>query len=281
MDNQMSLKNNAFATRQNYIRGVRSLILHYHKLPEECTVDEIKSYLVNERDKKGHCSSTVNLRVCGLKYYFRYVVNRLDLVVKIPNPRIQKYDTEILTLEELKKLQRCCRDMRQVLILNMLYDTGIRVRELIRLRASDFDKHHRTIAIRNSKGNQTRVVHYGEELRITLNKYCKSRGGVPSNTLLESYKEKEKPLTLRGVQYIVRQIVKRSGIKKKISPHTFRHTYAVHYLNSGGTLFHLQKLLGHANLTTTLHYLKYAKLPETKTLSVLDNLITLTSKAVK
>jgi site-specific recombinase XerD len=72
------------------------------------------------------------------------------------------------------------------------------------------------------------------------------------------------------VQFIVRQIAKRSGIKKKISPHTFRHTYAVHYLNAGGSLFHLQKLLGHENITTTLHYLKYAKLAEGTRRSILD-----------
>jgi len=269
----MSLKNNAFATRQNYIRGVRDLILHFQRLPENCSVDEIKAFLVHQRDHKNFSSSTINTRVCGLKYYFRFVVHRLDLVVKIPNPRIQKYDTEILNFEEIKILRRCCRDMRQMLILNLLYDTGIRVREVIRLRPSDFDKHHRTITIRNSKGNKTRVVHYGEELRNVLNEYCKTRGSVPVNTLLESYKEKEKPLSMRGVQYIVRQIVKRSGIKKKISPHTFRHTYAVHHLNCGGSIFHLQMLLGHANITTTLHYLKYAKLPDGIILSVLDYLL--------
>ena len=102
------------------------------------------------------------------------------------------------------------------------------------------------------------------------NKYVKARGGIPANTLLESYKEKDMPLGLRGVQNIVKQIVKRSGLKKRISPHTFRHTYAVHYLNCGGSIFHLQKLLGHCHITTTLHYLKYAKLPEARTLSVLD-----------
>lgn len=273
MDNQMSLKNNAFATRQNYIRGIRSLMFHYQRLPEDCTVDEIKAFLVHQREGGGFSSSTVNLRVCALKCYFRHVVHRLDLVVKIPNPRIQKYDTEILTLEELKILRRCCRDMRQLLILNLLYDTGIRVRELVRLRPGDFDKHHRTIAVRNSKGKKTRIVHYGEQLRTILNRYCKARGGVPRNTLLESYKEKGRPLTMRGVQYIVGQTVKRSGIKKKISPHTLRHTYAVHYLNCGGSLFHLQKLLGHENITTTLHYLKYANLPEGRTLSVLDQLL--------
>ncbi len=78
---------------------------------------------------------------------------------------------------------------------------------------------------------------------------------------------------MRGVRHIVRQIVKRSGIKKRISPHTLRHTYAVHYLNCGGSLFHLQKLLGHKNITTILHYLKNANLPERKTLSILDYLL--------
>lgn len=266
----MSIANFARATRVGYLRGVRQLILHYQKVPEELTVHEVKSYLVYERDKKGLASSTLNIRVCSLKYYYRHIVNRLDLVVKIPNPRIQKYDFEILTIEEYQKLVRVCRDMRQVLIIHLLYDTGIRVRELVRLRPVDFDKHHGSVTILNSKGNKTRVVFYGDDLRDTLNKYVKAKGGVPQNTLLESYKEKDKPLTLRGVQHIVKQIVKRSGIKKRISPHTFRHTFAVHYLNFGGSIFHLQKLLGHSHITTTLHYLKYANLPEGRTFSVLD-----------
>lgn len=266
----MSLQSMALATRTNYLRGLRDLMLYYQRLPEQCSAEEVISFLVFQRDKQNLSSSTVNLRVCALKYYFREVVHRLDLVVKIPNPRIQKYDTEILTLEEFSRLRACCRDMRQLLIVSLLYETGMRVREVTRLRLSDFDKQHRTITIRKSKGNKTRVVYYGDALREVLKKYCKAKGSLPKNTVLESYKEKEKPLTLRGVQHIVRQIVKRSGIKKKISPHTFRHTYAVHYLNAGGSLMHLQQLLGHENVTTTLNYLKYAKLPDGNRISLLD-----------
>ena len=92
----MSLIGNAFATRRSYIRGIRSLMLYYGRLPEDCTVDELKAFLVFQRDQRQLSSSTLNLRVCSLKYYFREVVHRLDLVVKIPNPRVQKYDTEIL-----------------------------------------------------------------------------------------------------------------------------------------------------------------------------------------
>ena len=272
MDNHMSLRNNAWATRQNYLRGLRNLMLHLKKRPEDCTVDEIKSFLVYSRDKQGLSSSSVNLRVCGIKYYCREVVNRLDLVVKIPNPRIQKYHTEVLTIEEVRRLFGACRDIRQLLVLQLFYDTGLRVREVVRLRVSDFDKHHQTITIHNSKGQKTRTVNYGGELRKTLCTYCKVLGYVPKDTLIESIKEKGRPLSSRGVQHIVKEAVRRSGLKKRIHAHTLRHTFAVHFLNFGGSLFHLQQLLGHEHLTTTLHYLKYANIPPQKRQSILDQL---------
>lgn len=277
----MNLLGKAFATRQNYLRGLRVLMLHYKRLPEDCTVDEIKRFLVHQRDTKHYSSSTVNLRVCALKYYFREVVGRLDLVVAIPNPRVSKFDVEILSMEEVLQLRRACRDMRQLLLVDLLYDAGLRVREVVRLRVSDFEKHYRTITIRNSKGNKTRVVQYGQTLRQSILAYCKAKGGVPEATLLESYKEKGQPLSKRGVQYIIRQVVKRSGIKKRISPHSLRHTYAVHYLNAGGSLQQLQRLLGHEYITTTLHYLKYANPVESKRVSVLDNCLSSNSKEGK
>jgi hypothetical protein len=86
----MQIANSAFATRCNYLRGLKGLILHYKKLPEECTADEVKSSLVHERDECNLNSSTINLRVCSLKYYYPHVASRLHLVVRIPNPGIQK-----------------------------------------------------------------------------------------------------------------------------------------------------------------------------------------------
>lgn len=269
----MSLRNNAWATRQNYLRGLRDLMLHLQKRPEDCSADEIKSFLVYSRDKQGLSSSSVNLRVCGIKYYCREVISRLDLVVKIPNPRIQKYHTEVLTLEEVHRLFGACRDIRQLLVLHLLYDAGLRVRELVRLRVSDFDKHQQTITIHNSKGRKTRTLRYGLELRNTLCTYCKVLGYVPKDTLIESIKEPGQSLSNRGVQHIVREAVRRSGLKKRIHPHTLRHTFAVHYLNFGGSLSQLQQLLGHEHITTTLHYLKYAHVAAPPPISVLDTLL--------
>ena len=212
----MALANNAWATRQNYLRGIRCLMLHHHKVPEHCSVDELKAYLVYARDKQQLSSSSVNLRVCGLKYYFREVAQRLDLVVSIPNHRHQKYFTEILTTQEVQRLFGACRDVRQRLVLQLIYETGLRVRELVRLRVNDFDKNLRIITIHNSKGRNTRTVPYGDQLRSSLRQYCKVRGSVPVHTLIESIKEPGNPLSQRGVQYIVREAVRRSGIKKRI-----------------------------------------------------------------
>ena len=273
MDNHMALANNAWATRQNYLRGLRDLMLHLDKRPEDCSADEIKAYLVFARDHQQLSSSSVNLRVCGVKYYCREVIRRLDLVVKIPNPRLQKYFTEVLTFQEVERLFGACRDMRQLLVLQLIYETGIRTRELVRLRVSDFDKNLRIITIRNSKGRKTRTVPYVDQLRNTLRQYCIVRGSVPTNTIIESIKEPGTPLRIRGVQFIVKETVRRSGLKKRIHPHTLRHTFAVHYLNLGGTLPQLQRLLGHEHITTTLHYLKYAHIPGMAAISLLDNLL--------
>lgn len=78
------------------------------------------------------------------------VVKRPDLVVDIPNPRVQKYITEVLTEMEMEKLMSCCRDMPQLAVIHLLYDTGIRVREAVNLRPCDFDKVSRSLSVRNA-----------------------------------------------------------------------------------------------------------------------------------
>jgi len=273
MVNHMTLANNAEATQINYVRGVRELILSDNKLPEEYTVQQIKHFLVQLRDTGRLSASSINLRVCGLKYFFRHVVNRLDLVVKIPNPRIPKYHTEVLDAAEILQLFDACRDVRQLLVIQLFFDSGMRVGEMQRLSLKDFDKKNRTIILRRTKGQTLRVIPYGEYIRTTLVQYIKAIGYFPKGSLIESYKVKGQPISLRGLQHIVRQVAKRSGINKKISTHTLRHSYAVHFLNNGGHLPQLKTLLGHKHISTTLHYLKYAHIPLKQIVTPLDHLM--------
>jgi len=185
MVDHMTLSNNAPATIISYVRSVRELILVDNKLPQDYTVQQIKHFLVQLRDTGRLSASSVNIHLCGLKYYFRHVANRIDLVVNIPNPRIAKYHTEVLDPAEIRQLFDACRDTRLLLVVQLLFDTGMRIGELQRLSLKDFDKQKRTIILRRTKGQVLRVVPYGRHIRTTLIQYINAIGYFPKNKLIE------------------------------------------------------------------------------------------------
>jgi site-specific recombinase XerD len=113
----------------------------------------------------------------------------------------------------------------------------------------------------NGKGAKLRTVPYSLELRTTLAGYFKSQKTPPTVFLFENKANPGTAITIRGVQYLVKEVLKRSKLKKEVHPHTFRHSFAIHYINNGGSLLRLQQLLGHENIETTLHYLKYCSIP--------------------
>jgi integrase/recombinase XerD len=241
-------------------------------VPEMLDVDQIKGHLAGFRGKLS--SSALNSRVCGIKYYFRKVVHRPDLAVDVPNPRVAKYVQEVLSEGDLAVLFRSCQSMRELALLHLLYDTGLRSREVCHIKLTDFDKVHRLLTLRNSKGGKLRTVPYSLSLRDTLTKYFGSLKAHPTTYLFENRDEAGKAITVRGVQYIVKEVVKRSRLKRDIHPHTFRHSFAVHYINNGGNLLRLKALLGHDMLETTLHYLKFCSIPLTDTPTPLEAMLT-------
>ena len=255
----MEVYGNPLSTQKSYIRGVRDLMEGLQSVPEALTVDQIKGHLASWRGKVS--SSALNLCVCGIKYYFRHVVKRPDLAVDVPNPRVAKYVQEVLGEEDLATLFDACLSMRELSVLHLLFDCGLRSREVCHLKLTDFEKGSQTLTIRHSKGDKLRVLPYSEDLRKTLSDYFKSLKTRPTVYLFENWTTAGEPITVRGVQYIVKEVLKRSKLKKEVHPHTFRHSFAVHFINNGGNLLRLQGLLGHEDLETTFHYLKFCKIP--------------------
>lgn len=267
----MQVSGNPLSTQKSYIRGVRDLMEGLGSIPESLTVDQIKAHLSSWRGKVS--SSALNLRVCGIKYYFRYVVKRPDLAVDVPNPRVSKYVQEVLRESELLQLFNACTSMRELAVLHLLYDTGLRSREVCCIKLSDFEKVHRKLTIRNGKGDKLRVLPYSESLRKTLSQYFLSLKEKPQVYLFENKEVAGQGITVRGVQYIVKEVLKRSKLKKEVHPHTYRHTFAVHYMDNGGNIKRLQELLGHEDLETTLHYLKFSTIPLTDIATPLEQLL--------
>ncbi|MCB9266955.1 MAG: tyrosine-type recombinase/integrase [Lewinellaceae bacterium] len=269
MANHITVAGLAKSTAHNYVRALRDLQERTGKPADKLTRDELLAYLAARR--KQLSPSTLNTVICALKYYYREVAQRLGLVVDIPNPRRAKQLGELLNADELRTLLSAARSMRHRLVLELLFGLGLRAAEVGRLRLGDFNREQATVTIRTSKGGITRVLPYGGRLRDTLNQYYRQER--PRNFLVPGRERStSQGISVRGVQYIVSHTLQRSRLPKRVCPHTLRHCFAVHYLNNGGNLVRLQQLLGHAYLSTTLLYLRYASIPMRDIPSPLDAL---------
>lgn len=267
----MLVSGNPLGTQKPYLRALRDLMETEKRIPESLTADQIKAHLSSLQPKIS--SSALNLRVCGIKYYFRKVVKRPDLAVDIPNPRVAKYVQEVLSEWEINGQFEACQSMRELAMLHLLYDSGLRSREVCQLKLTDFDGLNRHFTVRNGKGQKLRTLPYSEDLKKTLTDYCKSLSAYPSVYLFENHQHSGTGITVRGVQYIVKEVLKRSKLKREVHPHTYRHCFAIHYLNNGGNILRLQQLMGHANMETTLHYLKFCTISLADTLTPLAKLL--------
>lgn len=258
MRSRMELSNYAKSSIISYIRPVRDLMEDLGKTPDLCTENEVIAHLNAWRERKGLSPSALNTRIFGLYYLYREVYKDQKIHLDIPNPGRSKTIGDLLTQTEVSALLAACHYPKQAAVLALLYDTGIRAREVAHLRLGDFDKQNAVLYIRYGKGGKHRVVPYGVAVVEALKAHFEQER--PTDWLFEGNVPGE-PLSVKAVQYMVREAHRRTPIRKDVHPHTLRHTYAVHYINNGGALTRLQQLLGHANLATTLIYLKYAAIP--------------------
>ncbi len=267
MSEHLLLNGSVESTVISYVRAVRDLMESTQKVPLDCTENEVIRHLSDIRERSNLSSSALNSRICALRYLYRAVYHRLDIIVNLPNPRRARLVGDILTPAEVEQLMLDVRSVKHLAILQLLYDTGLRAKEVAQLRLGDFDARNRVLTVRHGKGNKDRVVPYGAAVRETLLELFRQE--KPTDALFCGATTGEM-FTVRGVQYVVKEALKRSGLKKNVHPHTLRHTFAVHYLNNGGSLLRLQQLLGHAHLSTTLIYLKYASVPLREVATPLD-----------
>lgn len=277
LDNHIALSGKSYSTRKAYTTVLYRFLNETKRLPEECTKNEIIAFLMWCKQVRNFGFTTMKHHIYAIKYYLYYIADRPDLYQKIPNPSIKIYNINVLTIHEIQLLFEKCKNIRELLIIQMLYETGMRVSELANLSLPEIDLYHKTITIRNSKNKKTRVVNIGDSLITTLTKYLESTPSLFSESLFTRQYHPFIPMSSAGVNWVINALVKRAGITKRVNLHSLRHTFAVHYLNFGGTIYRLQKLLGHKTMVTTINYLQYANLHESKNISILDKLASIST----
>ena len=215
----------------------------------------IRSYL-NYLYNLKFSNKSIARHISTLRSYFKYLLKenyiKENPMKLISNPKIPQKLPKYLNYNELEEIleipnQSTFLGLRNALILELLYSTGVRVSELVNIKLSDIDLLNKKIIILG-KGNKERIVLFGNKAYELIVKYLNKRDTNCEYLFVNNNKN---TLTDRGVRYIIDNIVKKSALKFKISPHTLRHTFATHLLNNGADLKSVQDLLGHESIATT------------------------------
>lgn len=219
------------------------------------TTDEIRTYLV-EYQQSGGCSKvTVDNIRRNISSFFSWLEEE-DYILKSPMKRIHKIKTktvvkEVITDESMEKMRDACGELRDLAIIDLLYSTGIRVGELVRLNISDVNMEQRECVV-FGKGDKERRVYFDAKAKIHLMEYLASRDDS-NPALFVSLNGEHNRLQISGVEIRLRQLGRKLSLDR-IHPHKFRRTMATRAIDKGMPIEQVQKILGHSQIDTTMQY---------------------------
>jgi site-specific recombinase XerD len=263
------LKGQSQSTFENYLRRIALISLHFGRLPEDISDDEINEYLTElALDPKSPSRSSFKHMVYGMRYYFRHIgLNKR--AIALPSLKNDHKLPVILNRSELKELFNAPKLLKHRIILTLAYSAGLRSQELIKLKISDIDFERMTIHIRQSKYKKDRIVPLSKYMAKGLKKYLSVEHPY---IWLFNGKEQDGKYSPMGLSWVMREAMKKTSIQKKVNLHSLRHSYATHLLEEGVNIVTIKDLLGHATIQTTMIYLHVAQIPYTAPHSPLDTL---------
>lgn len=257
------------STLKNYGRCIAQLALHYRVLPLELSDEVINEYLLELKNGTNPSESYFKHTVYGLRFLFR-LFGREDRAISLPPIARSKKLPVILNRGEVLQLLKTPKRLKHRLLLGLTYAAGLRLFELAAVEIGDIDFARKTVFVRRGKNGKSRYVPLEDNILRGIKTHLAA--ACPKKYLFNG-KSKGEPMSRRGIQFIVRQTVKKSGIAKSVSLHTLRHSYATHFLEDTGDLFSLKENLGHARIDTTLIYVHIVgSLPRTGAYSPMSRL---------
>lgn len=278
MEEELKLKGYSSATIKAYIGVVRNFALFHGRSPERLGAEEVRSYLLHMINGKKLSRSTVVQAMCAIQFlYIRVLHSRCDVSdVVFPKRGRKKTLPVVLTENEVEQLLLTAANLKEQAILMTLYSAGLRVRELVELRPDDIDSEAMKIRVREGKGGKDRYTLLSQTLLETLRRYF--RKYRPLQRLFYG-NTPHSAMPTRTVQRMVATTALRAGLKKRVTPHLLRHSFATHLLEQGTNLRHIQELLGHASLKTTMIYTHVSPQALSQVVSPLDRLCLTLQKA--
>jgi len=258
---ELKLRGFSPLTLRNYSFFVDKFLQKTGKNSEDLKQEDVKIYLSGLFDSKS--KNTVMLAAAALKFFYIEVLKKEFEQIRMPkkdNPL-----PEVLTKDEVKKLIGATDTVKSRLIISLLYSTGLRVSELVNLKLEDINLAEKTGWVRRGKGAKDRLFMMSEPLCRDIEEFVKNKGHI-------FVFSKEKPLTTRNIQKIIKNARVRAGLNKRVTPHTLRHSFATHLLEQGTDIRVIQTILGHSSLSTTQVYTHVSSEQIKKIKNPFDNL---------
>jgi integrase/recombinase XerD len=251
MARDLKLKNYAQTTQTEYLRCCCGFVRYHMKSPTELGESEIKEYLAHLL-MKGVGPETLKMNVAGLKFLYGVTLGRPEVAERLPWPKVPQKKPDILSGTEVERVLGAVRSLVPAVALTAAYGAGLRLSEVCRLRVEDIDGKRRLIHVRLGKGQKDRYVVLPERLLELLRTYWVKV--KPAHGWLFPGRNEKQHLSPSAVRKALKEAVQRLKLKKKVTPHVLRHSFATHLLETGNDIRLIQVLLGHASIRTTARY---------------------------
>ena len=259
MIEDLQLRGLSERTQEMYVRAVRQLADHYHKSPAQITEEELRDYFLYLKNVKHYSRAASTIALCGIKFFYEQTLKReWTTLTFVRAPRAQQLPV-VLSPEEVRTVLAHLRLFRYRACLTTIYACGLRLQEGTHLQVPDIDSARMLVHVRCGKGAKDRYVPLPLQTLALLRQYWSThrhplwlfpapgRSGLGMATATA-------PMPRNSVQDAFRVALKASGLNKRASVHTLRHSYATHLLEAGVNLRLIQDYLGHNSPTTTALY---------------------------
>lgn len=268
MTEDMQVRNLSPHTQTSYVQQVSLFARHFHQSPEALGPEDIRSYQVYLTNEKKLSPSSTLVAIAALRFLYKVTLHkewRLEDI--IPAPRKPQKLPVVLSPEEIQHFLNCIPQPKHRTILTTCYAAGLRISEAVRLKPTDIDSQRMVIHVELGKGQKDRYVMLSPKLLEILRAWWRVEKPklwlFPGNIA-------GRHISKDAVELACQQARRLSRISKPITPHSLRHAFAVHLLESGTDVRTIQLLLGHRSLATTARYLRIATCKVCSTASPFD-----------
>lgn len=277
MQHDMMMRGLLPRTQDQYIRHVRRFAAYLGRPPDTATSEDLRNFQIRQHES-GASAGTINGAFSALRFLYTVTLRRRDLARGLVATRRPNTVREVLSVEEAARLLEAAPGIKYKAALGVAYGAGLRVSEVAHLKVDDIDSQRMLIRVEQGKGGKDRNAMLSPQLLELLRMWWregKRRGVMFPHGWLFPGRSYTDPISSRQLHRAVQEAAEVAGIKRRISPHTLRHSFATHLLEQDVDIRVIQVLLGHSNIDTTAIYTKVSTKTIQAVASPLDRIIAL------